>query len=39
VLTGLPWGHVPTKVLRPVGSRCDLLVQGREALILWGSIG
>jgi muramoyltetrapeptide carboxypeptidase len=39
VLTGLPFGHVPTKVLLPVGSRCDLLVQGREALILWGSIG
>jgi muramoyltetrapeptide carboxypeptidase len=39
VLTGLPFGHVPTKVLLPVGARCDLLVQGREALILWGSIG
>jgi muramoyltetrapeptide carboxypeptidase len=39
VLTGLPFGHVPTKVLLPVGARCDLLVQGREALILWGSMG
>jgi muramoyltetrapeptide carboxypeptidase len=38
VLTGLPFGHVPTKVLLPVGARCDLVVQGREALILWGSI-
>lgn len=36
VLTGLPFGHVPTKVLLPVGACCDLLVQGREALLLWG---
>jgi len=36
VLTGLPFGHVPTKVLLPVGQPCDLLVQGREALLLWG---
>lgn len=36
VLTNLPFGHVPTKVLLPVGRRCDLLVQGREVLLLWG---
>ncbi|MDO5625954.1 MAG: LD-carboxypeptidase [Pseudomonadota bacterium] len=36
VLTGLPFGHVPTKVLLPVGARIDLLVEGREALVLWG---
>lgn len=36
VLTGLPFGHVPTKVLLPVGARVDLLVEGREAFILWG---
>ncbi len=36
VLTGLPFGHVPTKVLLPVGKSIDLLVEGREALILWG---
>lgn len=36
VLTGLPFGHVRTKVLLPVGLPCDLLVQAREALLLWG---
>lgn len=36
VLTGLPFGHVPTKVCLPVGRRVDLLVEGREALVLWG---
>ena len=36
VLTGLPFGHVPTKVLLPVGQKVELLVQGREALIFWG---
>ncbi|MEI7786811.1 MAG: LD-carboxypeptidase [Betaproteobacteria bacterium] len=36
VLTGLPFGHVPTKVLLPFGQPCDLLVQEREALLLWG---
>ena len=36
VLTGLPFGHVPTKVLLPVGQRVDLMVDGRDALIYWG---
>lgn len=36
VLTHLPFGHVPTKVLLPIGQRCDLHVQGREVLLLWG---
>ncbi len=36
VLTGLPFGHVRTKVLLPVGAECDLVVQEREALLLWG---
>ena len=36
VLTNLPFGHVPTKVLLPVGAKIDLLVEGREALLLWG---
>jgi muramoyltetrapeptide carboxypeptidase len=35
VLTGLPFGHVPTKVTLPVGRRVQLLVQGRDALIGW----
>lgn len=36
VLTGLPFGHVPTKVLLPVGRDVELMVQGRDALIFWG---
>ena len=36
VLTNLPFGHVQTKVLLPVGSPIDLVVQGRDALMLWG---
>jgi len=36
VLTGLPFGHVPTKVLLPVGQKVDLMVDGRDALIYWG---
>lgn len=36
VLTGLPFGHVRTKVLLPVGASCELVTQGREALLLWG---
>lgn len=35
VLTGLPFGHVPTKVLLPVGRRLDLMVSGREAILYW----
>ena len=35
VLTGLPFGHVPTKVLLPVGARVTLLAQDRDALVLW----
>jgi muramoyltetrapeptide carboxypeptidase len=35
LLTGLPFGHVPTKVSLPVGARIKLLVQGRDALIGW----
>ncbi len=35
ILTGLPFGHVPTKVSLPVGSRVKLLVDGRNVLIGW----
>lgn len=35
VLTGLPFGHVPTKVTLPVGRRVQLLVDGRDVLIGW----
>lgn len=36
VLTNLPFGHVPTKVLLPVGATVDLVAQGRDALLVWG---
>ena len=35
VLTGLPFGHVPTKVSLPVGARVQLVVQGRDVLMAW----
>jgi muramoyltetrapeptide carboxypeptidase len=35
VLTGLPFGHVPTKVLLPVGETVQLMVQNREAILYW----
>lgn len=35
ILTGLPFGHVPTKVTMPVGARVTLLVQARDVLIGW----
>ncbi|MDL5033725.1 LD-carboxypeptidase [Pelomonas sp. APW6] len=36
ILTGLPFGHVPTKVCLPVGHRVDLVVQGRDVIAAWG---
>lgn len=36
VLTGLPFGHVPTKVVLPVGCSVEMAVQGREVLLFWG---
>jgi muramoyltetrapeptide carboxypeptidase len=36
VLTNLPYGHVATKVLLPVGASADLSVEGRDALLFWG---
>ena len=36
VLTGLPFGHVATKVLLPVGALTTLAVEGRDAFLLWG---
>lgn len=35
ILTGLPFGHVPTKVTMPVGAKVQLLVQGRDVLVGW----
>jgi muramoyltetrapeptide carboxypeptidase len=36
VFTGLPFGHVPTKVCLPVGAKVTLAVEGRDAFLLWG---
>ena len=36
LLTGLPFGHVRTKVMLPVGRRVNLIVQGRDTLLAWG---
>ena len=36
VLTNLPYGHVATKVLLPVGAEVELALDGRDALLYWG---
>jgi muramoyltetrapeptide carboxypeptidase len=36
ILTGLPFGHVPTRVSLPVGRRVTVAVEGREAFVAWG---
>jgi muramoyltetrapeptide carboxypeptidase len=36
ILTGLPFGHVPTKVCLPVGAKVSLNTEGRDALMFWG---
>jgi muramoyltetrapeptide carboxypeptidase len=36
VLTGLPFGHVPTKVCLPFGQKGSLITEGRDALLYWG---
>ena len=36
ILSGLPFGHVATKVTLPIGARTDLVVQGRDLLLAWG---
>ncbi|MCZ2291536.1 MAG: LD-carboxypeptidase [Burkholderiales bacterium] len=35
VLSGLPFGHVPTKLSLPMGRRVTLAVQGRDVWIGW----
>ncbi|HEX4508656.1 MAG TPA: LD-carboxypeptidase, partial [Burkholderiaceae bacterium] len=35
VLTGFPFGHVPTKVTVPFGARAQLVVEGRNAWLGW----
>ena len=39
VLTDLPFGHVATKVCLPVGQRVSLVVEDRDALLLWAHAG
>ena len=36
VLTGLPFGHVPTKVLLPVGAKVEIAADGRDVFMVWG---
>jgi len=36
LLTNLPYGHVATKVLLPVGATIDVNVEGRDVLMFWG---
>jgi muramoyltetrapeptide carboxypeptidase len=36
VLTGLPFGHVPTKVLLPVGAPVEIAADGRDVFMVWG---
>lgn len=38
ILTNLPYGHVQTKVLLPVGAQVELAVQSRDALLVWGHV-
>ena len=36
VFTGLPFGHVQTKVVLPVGAKVEVAVEGRDAFVVWG---
>ncbi len=36
VVTQLPFGHVPTKVLLPIGAKVHLALEKRDAFLLWG---
>ena len=38
VLTGLPFGHVQTKVLLPLGAKVDLVSEGRDVFLVWGHL-
>ena len=35
ILTGLPFGHVPVKLSLPIGRQVNLVVQGRDAFVMW----
>lgn len=36
ILTGLPFGHIRTRVTLPVGRRVAVAVSGRDAFVAWG---
>lgn len=36
VLVNLPFGHVPTKVVLPVGAEVELAAEGRDVFLVWG---
>jgi muramoyltetrapeptide carboxypeptidase len=36
VLTGLPFGHVATKVLLPVGAKVEVAADSRDVFMVWG---
>lgn len=36
VLTNLPYGHVQTKVLLPVGKFAELAAAGKDVMLVWG---
>ena len=36
IFTGLPFAHVPTKVVLLVGAKVTLVVECRDAFLLWG---
>lgn len=39
VLTNLPYGHVATKIVLPVGAKTQLLVENRDVMLFWGAGG
>jgi muramoyltetrapeptide carboxypeptidase len=38
VINNLPYGHVQTKVLLPVGAEVQLVCEGRDVLLAWGHL-
>jgi muramoyltetrapeptide carboxypeptidase len=36
VMTNLPYGHVQTKVLLPVGKKAELVSDGKDVMLFWG---
>ncbi len=36
IITNLPYGHVQTKIVLPVGKKVDLAVSGKDVMLFWG---